>query len=149
MWYYYFRHKIESFSSGPPPEPRSPEIQRFRSGDPNRHRMKEDQSHYEDRPPRRSRSPVYFGNHYPYRRSMSPNIRPFSPPNRGQMPMSPPPSRELSSPSLRDRLSHPSDRPRRRRSPPSRRDRSRERRRRLSPRRRTPPPVRSPIKRRG
>ncbi|XP_025415311.1 pollen-specific leucine-rich repeat extensin-like protein 1 isoform X2 [Sipha flava] len=142
------QHKIESFSSGPP-EPRSPETQRFRSGDHNRHRMKEEQSHYEDRPSRRSRSPVYFGNNYPYRRSMSPNIRPFSPPNHGHLPMSPPQSRELSSPPLRDRLPHPGDRSRRRRSPPPRRDRSRDRRRRLSPRRRTPPPpVRIPIKRR-
>lgn len=146
MWCYYFRHKIESYSSGPPPEPRSPETQRFRSGDHNRHRMKED---YEERLSRRSRSPVYFGKHYPYRRSMSPNIRPFSPPNHGHLPISPPPSRELSSPPLRDRLSHPSDRSRRRRSPPPRRDRSRDRRRRLSPRRRTPPPARSPIKRKG
>lgn len=146
--YYYFRHKIESFSSGPP-EPRSPDTQRFRSVDYNRHRMKEEHSHYEDRPSRRSRSPVYFGNNYPYRRSMSPNIRPFSPPNHGQLPMSPPHSREFSSP-LRDRPPYPGDRSRRRRSPPPRRDRSRDRRRRLSPRRRTPPPpVRIPIKRRG
>ncbi|CAH1736921.1 unnamed protein product [Aphis gossypii] len=137
--------KMDNFSSGPPPEPRSPEIQRFRPGDHNRHRSKDDPIHYEDRP-RHSRSPVYFENHYQYNRNMSPNNRSFSP-NHEQLPITPPSLRELSSP-LRDRPPHPNDRPRRRRTPPPRRDRSRERRRRLSPRRRTPPPVRSPIKRR-
>lgn len=137
---------MENFSSGPPPEPRSPDMQRFRSGDHNRLRVKDESMHYENRS-RRSGSPVYFENHYPYR-SPSPNIRPFSP--HEQLPMSPPPSRDLSSPPLRDRQSHSNDRPRRRRiSPLSRRDRSRDRRRRISPRRRTPPPIRSPIKRRG
>lgn len=146
---------MDNFNSGHPPEPRSPEMQRFRSGDHhNRHRMKEELNHYDDRT-KRSRSPIYFGNQYPYR-SLSPNNRLFSP-SRAQLPMSmsPPTSRELSPP-LRDRPPHPNerpphsnDRPRRRRTPP-RRDRSRERRRRLSPRRRTPPPPnRSPVKRRG
>lgn len=142
----FFRMKMDNFSSGPPPEPRSPEIQRFRPGDHNRHRSKDDSIHYEDRP-RHSRSPVYFENHYQYNRNMSPNNRPFSP-NHEQLSITPPSLRELSSP-LRDRPPHPNDRSRRRRTPPLRRDRSRERRRRLSPRRRTPPPVRSPIKRRG
>lgn len=136
--------KMDNFSSGPP-EPRSPNMQRFRPGDHNRHRVKDEPMHYESHS-RRSGSPVYFDNHYPYR-SPSPNIRPFSP--RGQLAMSPPSSRELSTPPLRDRQSHPNDRPRRRRTPPPRRDRSRDRRRRISPRRRTPPPIRSPIKRRG
>lgn len=134
---------MENFSSGLPPEPRSPDMQRFRSSDHNRHRTKETSNNYEDRP-RRSRSPLYFDNRYGYR-SPSPNIRPFSP-DRAQMPMSPPPSHDLSP--LRDRSLHSSDRPRRRRSPP-RRDRSRERRRRSPPKRRTPPPVprsRSPAK---
>lgn len=137
--------KMDTFSSGPPPEPRSPDMQRFRSGDHSRYRVKDEPMHYENRSRRSGSPPVYFENHYPYR-SPSPNIRPFSP--RGQLPMSPPPSRELSPP-LRDRQSHPNDRSRRRRTPPLRRDRSRDRRRRISPRRRTPPPVRSPIKRRG
>lgn len=143
LWYC-FRIKMDNFSSGPPPEPRSPDMQRFRQSDHNRHRVKEDSMHYEGRS-RRSGSPIYFENHYQYR-SPSPNIRPFSP--LVQLPMSPPLSRELSPPPLRDRPQHLNDRPRRRRTPP-RRDRSRDRRRRLSPRRRTPPLVRSPIKRRG
>lgn len=134
-----FRMKMENFSSGPPPEPRSPDMQRFRSGDHSRQRGKEEMMHYDDHN-RRSGSPVYFDNHYPYR-SPSPNNRPFSP-NRAHLPMSPPPSRELSPPPLRDRS-------RRRRTPPLRRDRSRDRRRRLSPRRRTPPSARSPVRRRG
>ncbi|XP_060848905.1 serine/arginine repetitive matrix protein 1-like isoform X3 [Rhopalosiphum padi] len=137
--------KMENFSSGPPPEPRSPEM-RFRPGDHNRHRSKDDPIHYEERP-RHSGSPIYFENHYQYNRSMSPNNRPFSPNHEQQLPITPPSLRELSSP-LRDRPPHPNERPRRRRTPPPRRDRSRERRRRISPRRRTPPPVRSPIKRR-
>ncbi|XP_060873479.1 serine/arginine repetitive matrix protein 1-like isoform X4 [Metopolophium dirhodum] len=139
--------KMDNFSSGPPPEPRSPEMQRFRPGDHNRHRVKDDPIHYEERP-RHSGSPVYFENHYQYNRSMSPNNRQFSPNHEQQLPITPPSLRELSSP-LRDRPPHPNERPRRRRTPPPRRDRSRERRRRISPRRRTPPPpVRSPIKRR-
>lgn len=141
----FYRHKMDNFSSGPPPEPHSPpDIQRFRSGDLNsRHRTKDESIHYENRS-RRSGSPVYFENHYPYR-SPSPDIRPFSP-NQAQLSM----SRELSPPPPRDRPSHPIDRPRRRRmTPPPRRERSKERRRRLSPRRRTPPLTRSPVKRRG
>ncbi|KAL5236230.1 hypothetical protein ACI65C_003640 [Semiaphis heraclei] len=135
--------KMGNFSSGPPPEPRSPE--RFRPGGHNRHRSKDDSIHYNERS-RRSRSPVYFDNHYRYNRSMSPNNRPFSPNNEQQLPITPPSLRELSSP-LRDRPPYPNERSRRRRTPPTRRDRSRERRRRISPRRRTPPPVRSPLKR--
>jgi len=142
----FFRLKMDNFSSGPPPEPRSPEMQRFRPGDHNRHRSKDDSIHYEERP-RRSRSPIYFDNHYQYNRSISPNNRPFSPNHEQQLPTTPP-LRELSSP-LRDRPPYPNERSRRRRTPPPRRDRSRERRRRISPRRRTPPPVRSPLKRRG
>lgn len=134
---------MDNFSSGPPPEPRSPPDIRFRSDHNSRHRSKDELIHYDNRS-RRSGSPVYFENHYPYR-SPSPNLRPFSP-NHTQIPM----SRDLSPPIPRDRPSHSNDRPRRRRlSPPLRRDRSRDRRRRLSPRRRTPPPTRSPIKRRG
>lgn len=143
LFYFYFRH-----SSSIPPEPRSPpDAQRFRSNDHIKHRGKDDQIHYENRP-RRSRSPGYFENHYRYR-SPSPNVRPFSP-KHAQLsrPMSPPSSRELS-PHSRDRPSYR----RRRTSPPRRersRDRSRERRRRgPSPRRRTSPPSRSPLKRRG
>lgn len=146
---------MENFNLSHPPEPRSPEMHRYRSTDHhNRHRMKDELSHYDDRT-KRSRSPVYYGNHYQYR-SVSPNNRPFSP-SRAHLPMSmsPPTSRELS-PSSRDRpphsserSSHSNERSRRRRSP-HRRDRSRERRRRVSPRRRTPPPSnRSPVKRRG
>lgn len=134
-----FRHKMENFSSGPP-ESRSPGTQRFRPIDPGRHRMKEMPVHYEDRS-KRSRSP-YFENHYAYR-SPSPNLRPYSPNRQQIMTMPSPPSRDLSSPTLRDRPPFANDRRRRRLSP--RRDRSRERRRRISPKKRTPPPpVRSP-----
>lgn len=133
---------MENFTSAP--EPRSPDMQRFRSSDHSRHRMKELPIHYEERA-RRSGSPEYFENHYAFR-SPSPPLRPYSP-NHEQMPMSPPPNRDHSSPPIRDRPSHSSDRSRRRRSPP-RRERSRDRRRRTSPRRRTPP-SRSPTKRRN
>lgn len=119
-------------------------MQRFRPVDHNRLQMKEDSNHYDDRQRHSGSPPVYFENHYLPFRSPSPRGRPYS---HNNVPMSPPHSRELSPP-LRDRLSHPNDRSRRRRSPLPRRDRSRERRRR-SPRRRTPPPSRSPIKRRG
>lgn len=137
-----FRHKMENFSSGPPPEPRSPGTQRFRPIDPGRHRMKEMPVHYEDHS-KRSRSP-YFENHYAYR-SPSPNLRPYSPNRQQIMTMPSPPSRDLSSPTLRDRPPFANDRRRRRSSP--RRDRSRERRRRISPKKRTPPaPVRSPVR---
>jgi len=137
---------MENFSSGLPPEPRSPDMQRFRPSDHSRHRMKDVPVHYEERSRRSGSPPEYFENHYTYR-SPSPTIRPYSP-NHQQMPMSPPPNRDLSSPPLRDRPSHSSDRSRRRRTP-TRHDRSRDRRRRISPRRRTPPSGRSPIKRRN
>lgn len=139
----FFSHKLEDFSSDPPPEPRSPDMQRFRPDHTRLHRVKEEPIHFEERQ-RHSGSPAYFDNHYTSFRSPSPNIRLYSPKRN---PMSPP-SRELSPP-LRDRPTHSNDRSRRRRSPPPRRDRSRDRRRRISPRRRTPPPSRSPIKRRG
>lgn len=134
-----FRHKMENFSSGPP-EPRSPGTQRFRPIDSGRHRMKEMPVHYEDRS-KRSSSP-YFENHYAYR-SPSPNLRPYSPNRQQIMTIPSPPTRDLSSPTLRDHPPFANDRRRRRLSP--RRDRSRERRRRISPKKRTPPPpVRSP-----
>ncbi|VVC30025.1 Hypothetical protein CINCED_3A010267 [Cinara cedri] len=136
------QHKMNNFSSGPP-EPRSPDMHRFRSGDHSRHRMKDDSIRFESRT-RRSRSPPgYFRNNYSFK-SPSPNNRSFSP-SHGQLPVSPPSSRDLSPP-LRDRPTYPNDRLRRRRSSPPRRDRSRDRRRHVSPRKRTSP-GRSPIKR--
>ncbi|KAL5238567.1 hypothetical protein ACI65C_005977 [Semiaphis heraclei] len=132
--------QMDNISSGPPPEPRSPE-----PGDHNRHRSKDDLIHYDVRS-RRSISPVYFDNHYRYNRSMSPDNRPFSPNHEQQLLTTTPSVREFYSP-LRDRPPYPNERSRRRRTPPTRRDRSRERRRHISPRRRTPPPVRSYFKR--
>lgn len=142
----FFRHKMDNYSSGLP-EPSSPDMQRYRSSDHNRHRVKDEQIRFESRSRRSGSrgSPGYFRSMYSYR-SPSPNRRSYSP-NQGQLPLSPPSTRDLSP--LRDRSSHSNDRSRRRRSSPPRRDRSRDRRRRVSPRKRSPPTARSPIKRRG
>ncbi|VVC42561.1 Hypothetical protein CINCED_3A002685 [Cinara cedri] len=141
------QHKINNFSSSPP-ESRSPDMHRFRSGDHSRHQIMDEPIRFDNRSRCSGSPPGYFRNNYSFK-SSSPDNRSFSP-NHGQSPMSPP---SLWDSPLRDRPPYSNNRLKRRRSSP-RRDHSRDRRRRryhFSPRetrRRISPPERSPMKHR-
>lgn len=139
----HFRTKMDKFSSGPPPEHRSLDMQPFTPGDHNRQRGK-DIIQYEEHP-RRSRSPMYVENPQQNNKNISPyhSYRTFSPNHNQSTTTTPSSSRDIS-PSFGHRSKHLNERPQSRRSPQLRRDRSREKHRRISPRKNTSPlPVES------